>query len=107
VIAPFAFFNFEGATLDALIVKLGMITYAVMFSYIALVGRLVFVIHKTTANGGMDKSNAHLVTNRTESNAGTKLGVDAKVLLCFFISCRKFVAFQVQMLNMPILFRVI
>jgi hypothetical protein len=57
VIAPFAFFNFKGAALDALIVKVAMITYAVMFSYIALVGRIAFVIRQGNADGTMDRLN--------------------------------------------------
>jgi hypothetical protein len=86
VIAPFAFFPFEGAALDAIVVKIGMITYAIMFSFIALVGRLILVIRKSSSTtSAMEKSNAHLMSNKSESNT-SKLATDGKVSMFLFRS---------------------
>ncbi|KAI9159332.1 hypothetical protein H9P43_008672 [Blastocladiella emersonii ATCC 22665] len=51
VVAPFAFFDFGGSTLEAAYIKHAVVIYGVVFAYVALAGRLVPAVVKAQSGG--------------------------------------------------------
>ncbi|KAI9189634.1 hypothetical protein H9P43_001067 [Blastocladiella emersonii ATCC 22665] len=66
VVAPFAIFDFGASALSAFIVKHSIIYSAVTFTFVALVGRLIFDVRKST----IKKSKTKHVGSKSDTDKG-------------------------------------
>ncbi|KAI9151146.1 hypothetical protein H9P43_009761 [Blastocladiella emersonii ATCC 22665] len=69
VIAPFALFDFGSAVLDAFYIKHAMVLYAVLFTFVALAGRLTFAVYATGKASKSAMATLKLVDGKLDNGA--------------------------------------